>query len=439
MISVPTTIWRRSPLLLLLTTPSGSRIRCAAQVRAFTRAERVRMEPLEMPAFYCVYLLRSTVRPKSFYIGSTPDPRRRLAQHNGEAKGGAARTSRENLRPWEMTCIVSGFTSAVAALQFEWAWQNPDKTSKIEKSQRISKSIHTKTNLGRTRIISPRTGVKTLLANLHLLMRVPAFGRWPLSVRFFAEDLYVGWEAHCRTKCSPLKAVEVKLDLRKSESSRSPSPPPNNRRMGGKVERFPPTGEGGLQGLDITNDHLDRHMQKARDLLRDEDIKCGVCAGGVSHDGGATAVVCPHAFCNHVAHLKCLSQVFLQADASYAVLPTEGLCPECKRSTKWVDLVRELSSRTRRRPEATKQKSASAVGTVGREDEEDCEEEEAEMDLMLSDNELGLYGIVAHVSDSVGSISTSDSDSDSDSDSGASNRSKGSAGKSKKKRLGNKN
>jgi len=267
--------------------------------------------------------------------------------------------------------------------------------------------------------------MKAVLANIHLLLRVPAFARWPLSVRFFVEDLYSGWEAHCNTKCGPLKAVEVELDLRKSERSKSPSPPPG-RRTGGKAKQFAPTGEGGLQGLDITNPHLDRHMQKARDLLRDGDIKCGVCAGGFAHDGEAPAVVCPHAFCDHVAHLRCLSQVFLQTDIKHEVLPTEGVCPECKKSTKWVDLVKELSSRTRGKPEAPRKKGVSAVGMVRGEDEEDSEEE-AEMELVPSDNELGLLDIVAHISDSGSPLSAADSDSE------ASDRSRGSPRKSKRK------
>jgi len=250
--------------------------------------------------------------------------------------------------------------------------------------------------------------LKAFLANLHLLLRVPAFARWPLSVRFFVEDLYAVWEAHCSTKCGPLKAVAVELDLRKSERSKSQSPPPG-RRTGGKTKQFSPTGEGGLQGLDITSPHLDRHMQKARDLLRDEDIRCGVCAGGFPDDSEAPAVVCPHAFCNHVAHLRCLSQVFLQTDNEYEVLPTEGMCPECKKPTKWVDLVKELSSRTRRKPEGPRKKGVSLVGIVSGEDGEDGEE--AEMELMPSDDELGSYDIVAHISDSGSSISVADSDS----------------------------
>lgn len=73
-----------------------------------------------LPALYTVYVLRSTVRHASMYIGSTPNPPRRLKQHNGQAPGGAVRTSRQTLRPWEMVILVSGFPSMVAALKFEY-------------------------------------------------------------------------------------------------------------------------------------------------------------------------------------------------------------------------------------------------------------------------------------------------------------------------------
>ncbi|WWC62129.1 uncharacterized protein I303_104720 [Kwoniella dejecticola CBS 10117] len=75
------------------------------------------------PPFYACYLLRSkaTANSNRTYVGSTPNPPRRIRQHNGELKQGAWKTSKH--RPWEMQMIVYG---KLTALQFEWAWQKPE-------------------------------------------------------------------------------------------------------------------------------------------------------------------------------------------------------------------------------------------------------------------------------------------------------------------------
>jgi len=54
------------------------------------------------------------------YAGVSPDPVRRLRQHNGEIVGGAKYTTGKG-PGWEHICLVSGFQDKIHSMQFEWA------------------------------------------------------------------------------------------------------------------------------------------------------------------------------------------------------------------------------------------------------------------------------------------------------------------------------
>ncbi|KAH0603462.1 uncharacterized protein H6S33_007784 [Morchella sextelata] len=320
------------------------------------------LKPIQ--TFYCAYLLRSTVSTKALYIGSTPHPRRRLAQHNGENRGGAKRTSYGNYQPWEMVCIVAGFPSSLAALQFEWAWQHPHISKKIPAPLRLA-TTKRRTSSSRPKLCAPKS-LTSRLQSLHLLLRVRAFARWPLSVRFFAADVHRSWELWCSRESTPLRrGIGVALDVRVREGD-------------GPVKRqWGAGGVGGLQGLDFEGG-LGAHLVKAREVLGGEGaaVVCAVCKGEARQE---TAVVCPHGECAHVAHVGCLAGVFLDrevgAEMKAEVLPVEGACPGCGGMTPWVDLVKELSVRTRTKAKPKKTKKGAAAG------EDDQDEEEEEQDL----------------------------------------------------------
>ncbi|RLV90832.1 Structure-specific endonuclease subunit SLX1 [Spathaspora sp. JA1] len=134
------------------------------------------------PQFYCVYLLQSIPKPRTFYIGSTPDITRRLRQHNGDLKaGGAFRTKRAGCRPWKVCLIVYNFPSRISALQFEHSLQHPQFTRRISADERISKS--------------QGVSVHQRLANVKLLVGSAGFGRLGLRVRIFEQEVLDAWEA----------------------------------------------------------------------------------------------------------------------------------------------------------------------------------------------------------------------------------------------------
>ena len=68
-------------------------------------------------AEWLFYIIRNGNRT---YAGVSPDPVRRLRQHNKELAGGAKYTT-AHAPGWEHICIIQGFANSQQALQFEWA------------------------------------------------------------------------------------------------------------------------------------------------------------------------------------------------------------------------------------------------------------------------------------------------------------------------------
>lgn len=307
------------------------------------------MEVRPIPAFYCCYLLRSRPSPAALYVGSTPNPPRRLQQHNG--KGGAKQTRRNSLRPWEMNCIVTGFPSKIAALQFEWAWQNTHLTRRIPAAERITNvPSPRKTRSGKNKIPRPKTSLEDKLQNLHLLLRVPSFARWPLHVRFFCQKLWKEWQQAIEKLTIPgaiRPSIEIVLDLKQVQIAAEPNRGTLSTYERGK-RRKDAVGKGGLDGVDIGYGGLISHLQKSMSLLKsDQVVECAVCALGVNSPGDM-AVTCTHETCMAVCHLTCLSKKFLSDEGvDGALLPTAGHCPKCKMIIRWGDLVQEMTLRAR--------------------------------------------------------------------------------------------
>ncbi|KAF2125466.1 hypothetical protein P153DRAFT_378907 [Dothidotthia symphoricarpi CBS 119687] len=302
-----------------------------------------KMESKPIPAFYCCYLLRSKKR-NAFYIGSTPNPARRLGQHNGSSKGGAKRTAMQGKRPWEMTCIVTGFPSHFAALQFEWAWQNTHATRHIEREvrdarvkelQKGKKVASASPNRRRKR---PPMSMEARLKNLHHLLGVGSFSRWPLDLRFFAKDVFAQWERHI---------AKLPTKLRKSVTIHvTPAELPKLAadvwaEVG--VFHIPEI----IRTIPVAYEDCKAYVEKAKRELEDEQTQlCGVCK--TEADASTSLIlICPIESCQTISHLSCLSKKFLAEEGNQdALVPIEGKCPGCRNPLKWVTIMKELSLRT---------------------------------------------------------------------------------------------
>ncbi|KAI0201159.1 GIY-YIG catalytic domain-containing protein [Astrocystis sublimbata] len=318
-----------------------------------------------IPPLYTVYILRSTVRNASLYIGSTPNPPRRLKQHNGVVQGGAARTSRQHLRPWEMVALVSGFPGMVAALKFEWALNNPHLSLHIPTEARISIATKRKRN-GHPR--RPPHNIKSIVSNVHLLLNVPSFRRWPLRLHFFDAEVHRAWTRCCDTAAETVgREVPVFTDFapEKSTTAATTKAARGRRRRasattaasaadGGDVgdqEGTPtdpePPKPRGIHALPLDYAPMKSYVEKTQSLYTFErEGVCVVCDQHLPHEEGLYAT-CSNPGCEGTGHLNCWSKHLLDGNDTEDIIPISGRCPKCEGEVVWGDMMKEMSLRLR--------------------------------------------------------------------------------------------
>ncbi|KAG7727214.1 hypothetical protein KL933_002923 [Ogataea haglerorum] len=270
------------------------------------------------PRFYCVYLLRSIAKTNSFYIGSTPDPYRRLRQHNGElAAGGADRTKKNGFRPWQMTLVVYGFPSKISALQFEHAWHHAYQTRHIPDKKRIgtkssSRSVHIK------------------IANLKLLLSAQAFGRMGLRVAIFQKAIYDIWVMN-RYNVAVTESVHLKLDFEESQQKLI---------EGGNYDQIKTF----VKSLEKEEDD---YFEKSLEELEQNDAReCCVCHTVVDQFQDVLGF-CASKDCHTLYHVQCWAEEMTKglvsephSDSVLPLTPVKGKCVKCLKVNWWWPVVK---------------------------------------------------------------------------------------------------
>lgn len=246
--------------------------------------------------FYCVYLLLNYDMKKS-YIGSTPNPIRRLNQHNGILKGGAKKTIKNG--PFEMILFVYGFNSQQAALQFEWAWQHP-----LQCSFFLSKDGFKKYN---------NNSINYKMFILSKLLQTEKFSRYSLKIHIInSEVLDVGQlfaSNQVFTYGNPCKLATFDNSSKDEEL-------------------------------------LERQLNVIKNFKKIMQYKCNLCFKDIDIVDLKSFTTCLYENCNLLVHITCLAKEFLKNDDDHFI-PISGNCIKCAKLLWWRDIVLGVKLRCR--------------------------------------------------------------------------------------------
>jgi len=171
---------------------------------------------------YHCYLLRSLDEnhPQMTYIGFTTNPHRRIRQHNGDLKKGGARRTRISGRPWTFVLVLHGFHDNTTALQFEWAWQHPNKSKAFKDALGDDAVV--------AGLLSRRRGIEAKLHILRILLcHAEPYCRLPLNIYFLQQEYMHSFlqllQRRSETDLSPSRKSTMSLNINNNSTQLLPS------------------------------------------------------------------------------------------------------------------------------------------------------------------------------------------------------------------------
>lgn len=194
------------------------------------------------------------------------------------------------------------------------------------------------------------------LLNLQLLLNVSAFARWPLSIVFFAKDVYEKWHGK-DVKPQRQLPTDFSAELgRGADDATEQQPITQDMHVARKLELLEerPSMKA-LRSLDLDYTAMKPQLERSiRTVGGGRSISCSVCSKELQMPS-VMPLVCPNASCGATTHLACMAERFLAQDGGmHAVVPAIGSCPSCNARHEWADLVRDLSLRLRGQAEVDK-------------------------------------------------------------------------------------
>ncbi|KAI4127666.1 MAG: hypothetical protein LQ347_004513 [Umbilicaria vellea] len=234
------------------------------------------------------------------------------------------------------------------------------------------------------------------MSNLHLLLRVPSFSRWPLELRFFRHDVFEVWHRRCAQVTDQIRpGIPIVLDFKPAEET-EPVDGSATTVHATKVKRKHSTiGGRGVKGIDVSYKSMKGYLEKSLFLLAEgEATICAVCSKELGTQV-TTAVVCPNEGCRTASHSTCLAKRFLgEGGSDRPVVPISGSCPSCNVALNWIDLVKEMSLRIRgekkvaqlmRKPRERKTKVHKGKSTLSSELVGDSDDDATDDSLVAAD------------------------------------------------------